>query len=206
FLLADGYGSYRIHRYDADGNYENSFGSADETPAKPAGTCNTPHGIWIDSRSEPGRPDSEPGRPDSEPGRPDREPGRSDPGAPGAPLIVIADRANARLQWFTLDGQHRRTQDGFLLPANLDVRGDVLLVPDLVGRVTLLNGKNEIICHLGDDSQRIQADKRGIRNDPSLWLPGKFVHPHDACFDAEGNIYVTEWVATGRVSKLRRLV
>lgn len=174
FLLADGYGSYRIHRYDADGNYQNSFGSADETPAKPNGTFNTPHGIWIDDRG-------------------------------AEPLVVVADRANARLQWFTLAGEHRRTQDGFLLPANLDVRGDVLLVPDLVGRVTLLGKDNEVICHLGDDSARMQADKVGIRNDESLWLPGKFVHPHDACFDAEGNIYVTEWVATGRVSKLTKL-
>ena len=44
-----------------------------------------------------------------------------------------------------------------------------------------------------------------IRNDPSQWIPGKFVHPHDACFDQHGNIFVTEWVQTGRVTKLRRL-
>lgn len=44
-----------------------------------------------------------------------------------------------------------------------------------------------------------------IRNDPSKWIPGKFVHPHDACFDKDGNIFVTEWVQTGRVTKLRRL-
>ncbi|HYO25390.1 MAG TPA: hypothetical protein VEQ85_10625 [Lacipirellulaceae bacterium] len=31
------------------------------------------------------------------------------------------------------------------------------------------------------------------------------MHPHDACFDAEGNIYVAEWVHTGRVTKLRKL-
>jgi hypothetical protein len=31
------------------------------------------------------------------------------------------------------------------------------------------------------------------------------VHPHDACFDHEGNILIAEWVATGRVTKLKRL-
>jgi hypothetical protein len=31
---------------------------------------------------------------------------------------------------------------------------------------------------------------------------GKFVHPHDACFDKNGDIFVVEWVSTGRVSKL----
>ncbi len=181
FYLADGYGGYCIHRYDADGKWLSMFGkpSAD---ADADGTFDTPHGVWIDDRG-------------------------------GEPLVVVADRANSRLQWFTLDGEHRRTQDGFLLPANVDRRGDVLLVPDLVGRVTLLGGDNNVIAHLGDDSERITADKPdgvkktgwAIRGDEKSWLPGKFVHPHDACFDADWNIYVAEWVQRGRVTKLRKV-
>lgn len=177
FYLADGYGGYCIHRYDAAGKWLSKFGAPTDPAAttKLDGTFDLPHGVWIDSRS-------------------------------GTPLVVVADRANGRLQWFTLDGEHRRTQDGFLLPANVDVRGDVLLVPDLVGRVTLLDGKNEVIAHLGDDHERIGTDKtNAIRGDESQWQPGKFVHPHDACFDADGNIYVAEWVARGRISKLRKL-
>jgi hypothetical protein len=174
FFLADGYGSWRIHRYDADGNWISSFGKpSDENDAD--GTFDTPHGIWIDDRGDEA-------------------------------LVVVADRANKRLQWFTLEGEHRKTLDGFLLPANIDRQGDVLLIPDLVGRVTLLGADNQVIAHLGDDSERMQTDKRAIRNDESLWIDGKFVHPHDACFDAEGNIYVAEWVARGRVSKLTKVV
>ena len=180
FLLADGYGSFRIHRYDADGNWQSAFGTPSGETDKPDGSFNTPHGVWIDDRSEPGRPD------------------------PGEPLVVVTDRANARLQWFTLAGEHRRTQDGFLLPANADVQGELLLIPDLVGRVTLLDGKNEVIAHLGDDSARIKDNKENIRGTESLWQSGKFVHPHDACFDADGNIFVAEWVQNGRVSKLTR--
>lgn len=143
--------------------------------SKGPGEFNTPHGIWIDDRG-------------------------------AEPLIVVADRANARLQWFTLGGEHRRTQDGFLLPANIDRQGDILLVPDLIGRVTLLDRDNKVIAHLGDDSARIGAEpKHQIRGDESQWIDGKFVHPHDACFDADGNIYVAEWVQRGRISKLRRL-
>lgn len=181
FYLADGYGGWCIHRYDADGNWLSKFGApSDDKDAD--GTFDTPHGLWIDDRREPGRPD------------------------PGEPLVVVTDRANARLQWFTLDGEHRRTQGDFLLPANADVRGELLLIPDLVGRVTLLNGKNEVIAHLGDDHERMAADgKQFIRGDESQWQSGKFVHPHDACFDADGNIYVAEWVARGRVSKLKKL-
>lgn len=174
FYLADGYGSYRIHRYDADGNWLNSFGSV-SGEAKADGTFNLPHGLWIDERGE-------------------------------APQVVVADRANARLQWFSLEGEHRRTLDGFLLPANIDLRGDTLLVPDLVGRVTLLDGDNKVIAHLGDNSEQMAADTgKTIRKDESQWQAGKFVHPHDACFDAQGNIYVAEWVQRGRLSKLTRV-
>ena len=85
-------------------------------------------------------------------------------------------------------------------------QGELLLVPDLVGRVTLLDGKNEVIAHLGDDSERMKADaKHAIRGDEKQWIAGKFVHPHDACFDADGNIYVAEWVGSGRVSKLTKV-
>jgi hypothetical protein len=192
FYLADGYGSFAIHHYDAEGNYQSSFGKPSDD-ADADGTFDTPHGIWIDDRQSE-RLDAD--------------------GVAPEPLVVVADRANSRLQWLTLSGEHRRTQDGFLLPANIDRRGQLLLVPDLIGRVTLLDSANEVISHLGDDSARITADKPDgrerrnwtIRSDESKWLPGKFVHPHDACFDADGDIFVTEWVERGRVTKMTRVV
>lgn len=173
FFLADGYGSYRIHRYDRHGNWLSMFGAV----GKGDGEFNTPHGIALDAR-----------------------PGRE-------PRVVVADRANARLQWFTLDGQHRKTLDGFILPANLDTYGDLLLVPDLSARVTLLDGKDNVI-HLGEDSawrEEVLKDGMKMRREPGRWAAGKFVHPHDACFDAEGNILVAEWVHTGRITKLRKV-
>jgi hypothetical protein len=143
---------------------------------KEDGQFELPHGVWID-------------------GRPGRE-----------PSVVVADRVNARLQWFSLDGEHQQTLDGFLLPANVDAFGEVLLVPDLRSRVTLLDGKNQVISHLGDEADwREHVMKEGVRAHPDQWPAGKFIHPHDACFDAEGNIFVAEWVATGRITKLRRV-
>ena len=47
FLLADGYGSFFIHRYDKDGNWVSKFGG----PGKGEGTFATPHGICVDRRS-----------------------------------------------------------------------------------------------------------------------------------------------------------
>jgi hypothetical protein len=59
---------------------------------------------------------------------------------------------------------------------------------------------------LGSDVERLTADKsRRIRQTPSEWIDGKFVHPHDACFAADGSIFVAEWVGSGRVTKLEKL-
>ena len=149
-------------------------------PGKGDGEFNTPHGIWIDSR-----------------------PGRE-------PSVVVCDRANARLQWFTFEGKHLKTLGGFILPANIDSLGDVLLVPDLSARITLLGKDNEVITHLGEDPEwRAQVVKDGnkLRRDDKGegWVAGKFLHPHDACFDPGGNIFVAEWVNSGRITKLRKL-
>ena len=171
FLLADGYGSFCIHRYDKDANWVSKFGG----PGKGEGKFNTPHGIWID-----------------------RRPGRK-------PQIVVCDRAHHSLQYFTMDGKYIETLKGYGLPANIDSWKDLLLVPELHARVTLLNDKNEVVARLGDDVERVTKKVKGVRNDSKKWLPGKFVHPHDACFDKEGNIFVAEWVSTGRVSRLKKV-
>ena len=171
-LVADGYGSYFVHRFDRDGKWKSCLGG----PGDGKGKFDTPHGLWVDQR-----------------------PGRT-------PTLIVADRAHHTLQVLTLDGQYQETWDGFGLPANLDIHGELIVVPELLARVSLLNGKNEVVARLGDDSDRIRADKDfKIRGDETQWQPGKFVHPHDACFDSSGNIFVAEWVATGRVTRLRRL-
>ena len=81
-----------------------------------------------------------------------------------------------------------------------------MLVPELVARVSLLDKENKVVAQLGEDVERISADaKKSIRVSPEKWVDGKFVHPHDACFAADGSILVAEWVGTGRVTKLERL-
>jgi hypothetical protein len=147
------------------------------TPGKEDGQFALPHGVWIDDRKA------------------------------DDPLLVVADRANARLQWFDLEGKHRRTMKDFILPANVDRLGDLLLVPDLSARITLLD-KDDKMIHLGEDPawrESVLKDKMAMRKNPTGWVSGKFVHPHDACFDPAGNIFVAEWVDTGRISKLRKV-
>ncbi len=171
FLLADGYGTYFIHRYDAEGNWLNCFGG----PGQGAGTFNTPHGLWVDSRGV-------------------------------KPIVVVADRAHNTLQRVDLDGTYIDTIQGFGLPANIDIQGDLMLVPELVARVSILGKDNQVVARLGSDVERLTADKdKHIRRTPSEWIDGKFVHPHDACFAADGSIFVAEWVGTGRVTKLEKV-
>ncbi len=145
-------------------------------PGEGQGKFNTPHGLWIDDRGD------------------------------GEPKLVVTDRAHDTLQVLTLDGHHVQTLPGYGLPANLDRFGDIMLVPELVARVTIVDKNYQPIVHLGDDVERLKQDKNfSIRGKSDQWLPGKFVHPHDACFDQNGNIYVAEWVATGRVSRLQKI-
>ena len=175
FYVGDGYGSHYIHQYDKDANWVRTWGGEGTEPGK----MRTPHGIWLDDR----------------------------PGRDPSPAVAVADRANARLQYFTTDGHFVSIIDDVSFPAHFDIRGDVLLVPDLHARVSLFDRDNNVISHLGYEQSWTDEvlDGFAVRRQPDRWRPGRFVHPHDACFDSEGNIFVAEWVQPGRITKLRRL-
>ena len=141
------------------------------------GQFRTPHGILFDDR-----------------------PGRT-------PEVVVADRANARLQYFTAEGESPEIVEGVSFPAHFDTRGDLLLVPDLHARVSIFDAENRVLTHLGYDPEWTATVLDGfkVRVEPDRWEPGRFVHPHDACYDRDGNIYVAEWVVPGRLSFLKKL-
>jgi hypothetical protein len=138
------------------------------------GKLKCPHGIWVDTRN-------------------------------GAePTLVVADRANVRLQWFTLDGKFiKMVTDELRHPCMFDQRGGDLLVPDLKGRVTLLDQDNKLITHLGDNPDKKQWANHGVKQADTK--PGIFCTPHSARFDSQGNIFVVEWLPYGRVTKLKKL-
>lgn len=177
FYVGDGYGSHYIHEYDAAGKWIRTFGGYGGGP----GQFRTPHGLWFDNR-----------------------PGRE-------AQLVVADRANHRLQYLTLEGKPESATEPekvVLFPAHFDIRGDVLLVPDLHARVSLFDKDNKPIVHLGEDPEWRKKVLDGFKiraQNPDTWPEGKFIHPHDACFDSDGNIFVAEWVAQGRVSFLRHV-
>ena len=120
------------------------------------------------------------------------------------PVLVVADRRNNRLQRFTLDGAHIDFVQGFRLPCHFDERKGTVVIPDLHGRVTLIDKRNQVIEHLGDSNAPDWNNP--LRTQPrTAFIPGQFICPHGACFDHEGNIFVVEWVEVGRVTKLRKV-
>ncbi|HEX6882692.1 MAG TPA: hypothetical protein VF530_04880 [Planctomycetota bacterium] len=146
-------------------------------PGTELGKLRTPHGIWVETRGT-------------------------------APELYVADRENNRLQVFDLDGKPLREvkdveHDLLRRPCHIHPGGEQYVVADLAGRVTLLDRALALIGHLGDNPD---PGKRA-RNDvlPADWRDGEFVSPHCANFDSRGDLYVTDWVSTGRITKLRRV-
>jgi hypothetical protein len=172
FFIADGYGKSWIHHYSAGGEYLRSFGG----PGAERGQVSCPHGLMIDTR-------------------------HAIAGHEGRPLLLVADRANRRLQYFGLDGRHLAFfKDDVRLPCHFHTRANMLLIPDLEARVTLLDKDNKLVTQLGDGTNSaLRAQAR------DKFIPGKFIAPHSAIFDHEGNIFVVEWVEVGRVTKLRKV-
>jgi len=119
-----------------------------------------------------------------------------------SPSLVVADRDNHRLQWFSLEGEHIKFAYGVKRPCHFHEYNGVLLVPDLVAEVTLLDRDNEVITKLGVGLA--DTGKRRVMS-REHFLPGKFITPHGCCYDHTGNIFITEFVDIGRVTKLRKV-
>ena len=121
------------------------------------------------------------------------------------PLLLVCDRENHRLQWFTLAGEFvRKVEQGLKRPCNVWPLADGgLAVADLVGRVTILGQDDQVVCHLGDAADPKLQAQNGVGREH--WRDGVFFSPHSVCADRQGNLYVMDWNAVGRISKLLRV-
>ena len=137
------------------------------------GQFQTPHGVFIDTRKNP-------------------------------PVLLVADRENGRLQIFDLDGKLIDMVTGILRrPCGIHLQGDDLVIPDLDGRVTILDKDNKLVTHLGENPNAQLRANNGV--DRNQWQDGLFLAPHSARWDDDGNLYVMDWNFRGRVTKLRRI-
>ncbi len=118
------------------------------------------------------------------------------------PLLLVCDRENHRLQWFTLDGEFVRKMDKDLRrPCNAWPMPDGgLVVADLVGRITFLDKDDKVYGHIGDNPDPTLRAKNGIPR--AKWKDGEFLSPHSVCVDAKGYVYVMDWNSLGRITRL----
>lgn len=136
---------------------------------------NTAHGMTLDTRYEPAR-------------------------------LLICDRNHqpkGRLVHYDLDGQFiAEVVTGLGMPTSVAVQGDYVSIPDLHGRLVILDKSNTIISILGHN---VNPDTRVNFNvTQDNWIEGIFSGTHGSYWDRDGNLYIQDWNVSGRIMKLVR--
>ena len=117
------------------------------------------------------------------------------------PLLLVCDRENRRLQHYDLEGNFVATiTENLRRPCSVAFVGDRVAVAELEGRVTILDSSNQPIAYLGDNPD--QKQWANYRVPEADWNQGIFTAPHGVAFDPDGNLFVMDWNATGRISRL----
>ncbi|MEM7478382.1 MAG: 6-bladed beta-propeller [Planctomycetota bacterium] len=137
---------------------------------------NTAHGMTLDTRYEPNR-------------------------------LLVCDRNHqpkGRLLHYDLDGNFiDEVVTGLGMPTSVAIQGDFVSVPDLHGRVVILDKSNTIMSVLGHNPDAKKGRSFGIQQKD--WVEGVFSGTHGSYWDKKGNLYVQDWNTSGRLMKLVRV-
>lgn len=126
------------------------------------------------------------------------------------PVLLVADRANIRVQVLSLSGEHRRTitSKGLRYPCTVRVQGDATIIPDLFGAVLVWDRDYHHVATVGAHPDMRPGEwPKHVAGYPSVpredRIDGRFISPHGITRDSKGNIYVGEWLRDGgRLTKL----
>ena len=122
------------------------------------------------------------------------------------PRLLICDRNHepkGRLLHYDLDGNFiAEVVTGLGMPTSATIEGDYVAVPDLHGRLVVLDKSNTIIAVLGNNSDPKKRTNFNVPQDQ--WVEGEFNAAHGAAWDKDGNLYVQDWNVDGRIMKLVR--
>ena len=122
------------------------------------------------------------------------------------PRLLICDRNHqpkGRLLHYGLDGEFiGEVVTGLGMPTSAVVQGDYVSVPDLHGRVVILDKGNTIMSVLGYNPDPAKGGNYNIPQDQ--WIEGIFSGTHGSSWDKDGNLYVQDWNVSGRIMKLVR--
>lgn len=123
------------------------------------------------------------------------------------PRLLICDRNHqpkGRLLHYDLEGNYiDEVITGLGMPTSASVQGDYVSVPDLQGRVVILDKSNTIIAVLGHNAVPGKGGNFNIPQDQ--WVEGVFSGTHGSYWDKDGNLYVQDWNVSGRIMKLVRV-
>lgn len=137
---------------------------------------NTAHGMALDTRYEPAR-------------------------------LLICDRNHkpkGRLLHYSLDGEFiAEVVTGLGMPTSVSVQGDFVSVPDLHGRLVILDKSNTIMAVIGHNPDAQKGMSFEIEQKD--WIEGVFSGTHGSYWDKDGNLYVQDWNVSGRIMKLLRV-
>ncbi|MBM4001769.1 MAG: 6-bladed beta-propeller [Planctomycetes bacterium] len=137
---------------------------------------NTAHGMTIDTRYDP-------------------------------PRLLVCDRNHepkGRLLHYSLEGEFiEEVITGLGMPTSASVFGDYVSVPDLHGRLVILDKNNTIMAVLGHNPDPAKRVNFNIPQDQ--WIEGVFSGTHGSYWDKDGNLYVQDWNVSGRLTKLVRV-
>ncbi|RKU20091.1 hypothetical protein C6501_00440 [Candidatus Poribacteria bacterium] len=106
--------------------------------------------------------------------------------------VMVADRSNNRIQFFTLDGEYIEEWGDLLQPDTIFIdEDDLVYIAELDQRVTIMTLDGEVVSQWGSE--------RGST------VPGEFLAcPHGIWVDSHGDIYVGEVQADARLQKYIR--
>lgn len=123
------------------------------------------------------------------------------------PRLLICDRNHqpkGRLLHYSLDGEFmQEVVTGLGMPTSVAIQGDFVSVPDLHGRVVILDKRNTIMAVLGHNPDPQKGRSFGIKQ--ADWIEGIFSGTHGSYWDNDGNLYVQDWNVDGRIIKLTRV-
>src|SRR2546429_4391939 len=122
----------------------------------------------------------------------------------GKPLLLVCNRNNNRVEYWDLEGNFVKViQKDLRMPAAVHIRGDYAVVPELQGRVTVLDKDGAIVAQVGDNPNEKQRANFGLPQDQ--WKDGICNSPHGASIDKFGNLIVTEWSQFGHLHRFTRV-
>lgn len=123
------------------------------------------------------------------------------------PRLLICDRNHqpkGRLVHYDLDGNYiEEVITGLGMPTSVAIQGDYVSVPDLHGRLVILDKTNTIVAVLGNNED--PKTHRNFNVPQDQWREGIFSGTHGSYWDKEGNLYVQDWNVSGRLMKLVRV-